>query len=144
VKPPPERRPLAHAAYGLHVAVERHLKDTLDELGLTLPLADALWQLDPANGPMSRRDMAERLHCDPSNVTFLVNRLEERKLITRASTCSDRRVKALALTPSGAEVRNRLIAAIADSSMFSELTSAQRRQLLDLLEGCVGSSRSSR
>jgi DNA-binding MarR family transcriptional regulator len=137
------RSSLAHAAYGLHVAVERRLQDTLEALDLTLPLADALWHLDPAGGPTSRRDLAERLRCDPSNVTFLVGRLEKRQLITRAQTGADRRVKALALTPSGVEARNRLITTIAESSMFSELTGAQRRQLLDLLERCVGSTRSS-
>jgi DNA-binding MarR family transcriptional regulator len=113
----------------------------LDELDLTLPLADALWQLDPARGPVSRRDLAERLRCDPSNVTFLVDRLEQRRLITRAPTGADRRVKELALTPSGAEVRNRLIVTIAECPMFSALTSAQRLRLLDLLDRCVGSSR---
>jgi DNA-binding MarR family transcriptional regulator len=138
------RRLLAHVVYGLHVAVERHLQETLEELDLTLPLADALWHLDPANGPVSRRDLADRLRCDPSNVTFLVNRLEERRLITRARTGADRRVKALALTPSGVEVRNRLIATLAESSMFSELTSAQRRQLLGFLERCVESTHPSR
>jgi DNA-binding MarR family transcriptional regulator len=138
------RRRLARAAYALHAAVERHLHETLEELDLTLPLADAVWQLDPARGPLSRRDLAERMRCDPSNVTFLVNRLEKRRLITSARAHDDRRVKALALTPSGAEVRNRLIDTIAESPIFSELASAERRELLDLLERCVGSTRSSR
>jgi MarR family transcriptional regulator, organic hydroperoxide resistance regulator len=134
------RRRLAHAAYALHAAVERCLHDTLKELDLTLPLADALWQLDPADGPVSRRDLAERLGCDPSNVTFLVNRLEKRGLITRAPAGPDRRIRALALTPSGVEVRKRLIATLAGSSIFTKLTSAQRRELVDLLERSVGPS----
>jgi MarR family transcriptional regulator, organic hydroperoxide resistance regulator len=141
-KPPPhEPTPLTHqlaqAAYELHAALERHLHDTLEELDLTMPLSDALWQLDPALGPLSRRELADRLHCDPSNVTFLVDRLEERRLVSRARAGSDRRVKALALTPAGIDVRNRLIATIAQSSMFSELTRAQQRQLADLLQRCV-------
>jgi MarR family transcriptional regulator, organic hydroperoxide resistance regulator len=135
---------LAHAAYELHAALERHLHDTLQELDLTVSLSDALWQLDPALGPLSRRELARRLRCDPSNVTFLVNRLERRCLVSRARSAGDRRVKALALTPAGVEVRNRLIATIADSPMFSELTSTQQQQLADLLERCVGFGRSSR
>jgi DNA-binding MarR family transcriptional regulator len=135
---------LAQAAYELHAALERHLHDTLEELDLTVPLADCLWQLDPALGPLSRRELAERLRCDPSNVTFLVNRLEARRLVSRAPAGGDRRVKALALTPAGVEVRNRLIATIAESSMFSALTSAQQRQLADLLHRCVGLGHSSR
>jgi DNA-binding MarR family transcriptional regulator len=147
-RPPHEPIPLAyqlaHAAYELHAALERHLHDTLEELDLTVSLSDALWQLDPALGPLSRRALAERLRCDPSNVTFLVNRLEERRLVSRARAGGDRRVKALALTPAGVEVRNRLIATIAESPMFSELTSAQQRQLANLLQRCVGFGHSSR
>src|SRR5579864_9398730 len=75
---------LAQAAYELHASVERQLHDTLAELELTVPLADVLWQLDPELGPLSRRELAERLGCDPSNVTFLVDRLERRRLVTRA------------------------------------------------------------
>jgi MarR family transcriptional regulator, organic hydroperoxide resistance regulator len=147
-RPPDEAAPLAYrlaqAAYQIHTALERELHDTLVGLELTIPLADALWQLDPALGPLSRRALAERLRCDPSNVTFLVDRLEERGLVSRARAGGDRRVKALALTAAGAEARRRLIATIARSSMFSELTRAEQRQLADLLGRCVGSHDSSR
>jgi MarR family transcriptional regulator, organic hydroperoxide resistance regulator len=128
---------LAQAAYELHVRLERQLQGPLQELGLTLPLADALWQLDPARGPVSRRELAERLHCDPSNVTFLVDRLQERKLVARGRARGDRRVRALMLTPSGAEVRTRLITTVARSQLFTQLTPPQRRQLATLLARCV-------
>ena len=142
-RPPDDAAPLAYwlaqTVYELHAALERHLHGTLAELELTVPLADAVWQLDPALGPLSRRALAERLRCDPSNVTFLVDRLEERGLVSRARAGGDRRIKALALTAAGAEARRRLIATIAQSSMFSELTRAEQRQLADLLGRCVGS-----
>ena len=147
---PPSTKPvrlnyqLAQLAYELHAALERHLHDTLEELDLTVALADALWQLDPALSPLSRRELADRLRCDPSNVTFLVNRLEQRRLISRARAAGDRRVKALALTQAGVEVRNRLIATLAQSPMFSQLTGTQRRHLADLLGRCVRSDRSPR
>jgi MarR family transcriptional regulator, organic hydroperoxide resistance regulator len=139
-----KRRPtlayqLAQAAYALHTALEAQLHETLEELDLTMPLSDVLWQLDPARGPASRRALAERLRCDPSNVTYLVDRLEQRRLVSRARAASDRRVRTLALTPAGIEARNRLIATIAESPMFSELTSAEQRQLTDLLQRGAGS-----
>ncbi len=135
---------LAQLAYELHAALERHLHDTLEELELTLTLADALWQLDPELGPLSRRELAERLGCDPSNVTFLVTRLERRRLVSRARAGGDRRVKALALTKAGVEARNRLIATVAESPMFCQLTSTQQRQLAGLLHRCVRTDRSPR
>jgi MarR family transcriptional regulator, organic hydroperoxide resistance regulator len=143
-EPIPLAHQLARAAYDLHAALEGHLHDTLIELDLTLPLSDVLWQLDPALGPLSRRELAERLRCDPSNVTFLVDRLERLRLVSRARASSDRRVKVLALTPAGLEVRERLIATLAESPMFSGLTGAQQRQLAGLLQRCVESGRSAR
>ena len=143
-EPAPVAYRLAKAAYELHAALERHLHDTLVELDLTIPLSDAIWQLDPKLGPVSRRELAERLQCDPSNVTFLVDRLESRGLLTRARARSDRRIKALALTPAGIELRDRLIATIADSSMFTSLTRAQQKQLADLLQRAAGLRQSSR
>ena len=135
------RYELAQAAYAVHTALEHELHDTLAELDLTIALADVVWQLDPELGPLSRRELAERLHCDPSNVTFLVDRLERRRLVARARVKSDRRVKALALTPIGVEVRNRLIATLAASAMFARLTRPEQRQLADLLGRCANESR---
>jgi MarR family transcriptional regulator, organic hydroperoxide resistance regulator len=134
------RNELAQAAYAIHTALERALHDTLAELDLTIALADALWQLDPALGPLSRRALAERLQCDPSNVTFLVDRLERRHLVVRARVETDRRVKALALTATGVEVRDRLVATLAESAMFNRLTRAEQRQLADLLARCAHES----
>jgi DNA-binding MarR family transcriptional regulator len=128
---------LAEAAYDLHAALERELHDTLVELDLTIPLSDAIWQLDPKLPPVSRRELARRLRCDPSNVTFLVDRLESRRLLTRPRAKSDRRIQALTLTPAGIEIRERLIATIADSSIFTSLTRAQQKQLADLLQRCI-------
>ncbi|MBV9807568.1 MAG: MarR family transcriptional regulator [Solirubrobacterales bacterium] len=133
---------VAQAAYELHGALERELRGTLVELDLTFPLADALWQLDPARGPASRRELAERLRCDPSNVTFLVDRLEDRRLVSRGHSARDRRIVALSLTPAGRHARDRLIATLARSAMFSRLSGAQRRQLAELLGLCLDQARS--
>jgi DNA-binding MarR family transcriptional regulator len=128
---------LAFAAYELRAAVERSLHETLVSLELTIPLADALWQLDPALGPISRRELAERLRCDPSNVSFLIGRLERRRLVKRLRVSDDRRVRTLQLTPAGARVRTRLVAAIAESSLFEGLNGAEQSQLAALLGRCV-------
>ena len=135
------RYELARAAYAVHAALEHELHGTLLELDLTIPLADVLWQLDPELGPLSRRELAERLHCHPSNVTFLIDRLERRGFVARARVNADRRVKALALTPAGVQVRERLIVTLAESAMFAELTRAEQRQLADLLGRCADESR---
>ena len=56
------------------------------------------------------RALADALMCDASMVTWLVDRLEERGLVDRGSSPTDRRVKTLILTPLGIETRTRLMA----------------------------------
>src|SRR5947209_2914157 len=50
--------------------------------------------------PMS--ELAGALHCDTSNVTGIVDRLEQRGLVERRSAANDRRVRLLELTERGA------------------------------------------
>src|SRR5438874_8505452 len=52
--------------------------------------------------PMS--ELAGALHCDSSNVTGIVDRLEQRRLVERRSAANDRRVKLLELTERGVEL----------------------------------------
>jgi DNA-binding MarR family transcriptional regulator len=79
----------------------------LRELGLTPGHLKALAVLDP-DEPRPMRALADALSCDASQVTWLVDRLEERGLVERRALASDRRVKTVALTPLGVETRLRL------------------------------------
>jgi MarR family transcriptional regulator, organic hydroperoxide resistance regulator len=77
------------------------------EFELSPPQVMALRHLDPAEpAPMS--ELAEALHCDNSNVTGIVDRLEDRGLVERRPAEHDRRVKMLVVTERGAELRRRL------------------------------------
>ena len=53
--------------------------------------------------------LAQSFHCDASTMTWLVDRLEERGLVERRMLPSDRRVKAVALTPRGAAMKGQLM-----------------------------------
>ncbi len=129
---------LARGVFAVYNALIQEVVPLLAELDLTRSLADALWQLEPADGALPRGVLADRLHCDPSNVTFLVDRLEERGLVERSDDPTDRRVKAISLTPAGVAARDRLVAVTVDSAAFRPLTPNQRRQLADLLGRCAG------
>jgi DNA-binding MarR family transcriptional regulator len=107
--------------------------DVLDELELTVPLADALWQLDPDSPPPSMRQLAAGLHCDPSTVTFLADRLLERGLVAVEVDPADRRRKIVTLTPHGASTRQRLLGAMATRSSLARLSPDEQRHLHDLL-----------
>lgn len=59
-------------------------------------------------GPMPMRQIAQRLKCEPSNVTGIVDRLEVRGLVERRADPADRRVKLAAATEEGRRVAREL------------------------------------
>jgi DNA-binding MarR family transcriptional regulator len=72
----------------------------LSELGIAPQQAMALGTLEPGQAlPMSA--LAEALHCDNSNITGIVDRLEAAGLAERRPDERDRRVKAVVLTTDG-------------------------------------------
>jgi MarR family transcriptional regulator, organic hydroperoxide resistance regulator len=105
----------------------------LPELGLTTSQANLLWLLDPQREALPLRHLADRLHCDPSNVTLLATQLQRQGLAERTPHPSDRRARVLTLTEDGARVRARLIALAAARSPLSGLDEGERRVLHDLL-----------
>lgn len=58
--------------------------------------------------PLPMRRLAQRLKCEPSNVTGIVDRLESRGLVERRPDPGDRRVKLAAATPEGRRVAGSL------------------------------------
>jgi MarR family transcriptional regulator, organic hydroperoxide resistance regulator len=80
-----------------------------DELHLTPSQGLALRRLDPER-PLAMSTLAEALACDASNVTGIVDKLENRGLIARRGADHDRRIKTLVVTERGRALRDRLIA----------------------------------
>jgi DNA-binding MarR family transcriptional regulator len=109
----------------------------LAELGLGFAQAHALRMLDPED-PIPMSVLAERLFCDASNVTGLVDRLEARGLVERRSHDRDRRVKALTLTPSGVALRDQVLAVMSEPpEAIAALPEADQRALRDILARAV-------
>ena len=128
---------LVEQAYTFSAAIGRWSATILAELELTEALGDVLWQLGAVGEAVPMRDLAGRLQCDPSNVTFLADRLEERGLIERRPDLSDRRVKLLALTTAGLAVRTRIVQAAATRSPLARLSPADQQRLCRLLDKCL-------
>jgi DNA-binding MarR family transcriptional regulator len=90
-------------------------------------------------GPLPMRGIADRLGCEPSNVTGIVDRLEAHGLAERRPDPADRRVKLAAATDRGHAVAEEL----ADSLTFGRerlaaLSAAERGTLRDLLARMLG------
>jgi DNA-binding MarR family transcriptional regulator len=59
--------------------------------------------------PRPMGELAREMHCDNSNITGLIDRLSERGLVERRAADGDRRVKLVALTDAGRELREELV-----------------------------------
>jgi MarR family transcriptional regulator, organic hydroperoxide resistance regulator len=113
------------------------------ELGLTFAQAHALRLLEPGR-PLPMSALAELLVCDASNVTGIADRLEARELIERRSLGGDRRVRALALTAKGAEVRARVLEIMSEPpAAIAALSTEDQRMLRDILRRAAEHLRSS-
>lgn len=71
---------------------------------ITSAQAELLRLMDPAK-PEPMSGLAAALGCHASNVTGLVDRLEEQGLVTRQPSAEDRRVKNILLTDEGLEAQ---------------------------------------
>lgn len=126
--PPPELSELLLTmADGLREAIFA----TVQAEGLLPPMALALRLL---NEPMTMREIAETLSCDPSFVTQIADGLERTGLAERRSDLSDRRVKRLAITAKGKRVRARIESRVSTNfGGFDRLTESEILQLRRLL-----------
>jgi len=101
------------------------------EFDLSMPQVAALRHLEPGM-PAPMRGLAERLMCDNSNVTGIVDRLEARGLVRRQSAEHDRRVKHLVLTAEGERVRDAICARVdTPPAAFERLTESEQELLRD-------------
>ena len=93
----------------------------------------ALKWVDPET-PVPMRELANALCCDNSNVTGIVDRLEDRGLVERRPAEHDRRVKLLSVTPEGVRVRDQIKARMQEPpEPLLRLDADERRALRDLL-----------
>ena len=131
-----EASPLAREAWKLLFELGRkkhgRLSAALAELELTPAQGHALRLLEP-DRPLAMSELAEALYCHASNVTGIVDRLEARGLVERRPG-QDRRVKTLALTGAGADVRERVVELMsAPPPEIAALSAADQRALRDVL-----------
>lgn len=105
---------------------------------LSPPQMWSLRYLEPGV-PLPMSALADRLHCDNSNVTGIVDRLEARDLVERQPATHDRRVKHLLLTEEGTRIRQEVGEQMGQTPEgFARLTSGEQRRLVTLLRKLAG------
>jgi DNA-binding MarR family transcriptional regulator len=141
-RPAPRRVSPAAEAWGLiHQLFMSHKGRFIaiaQEFDLTPMQMGAVRTLEP-DQPVPMSELAEALHCDASNVTGLVDRLEARGLAERRGADGDRRVKMIALTQEGARVREALVTRMSEPPPpLAALSTADQRALRDVLRRALG------
>ncbi|MFF3496561.1 MarR family winged helix-turn-helix transcriptional regulator [Streptomyces sp. NPDC002795] len=82
----------------------------LKDLGLTYPqylVMLVLWEAAPEEGPLPVKRLGERLRLDSGTLSPLLKRLEANGLVRRERSATDERSVTIALTDSGAPLKDR-------------------------------------
>ena len=121
----------------IHLSKRRFMA-IASEFDLSPPQVMALRQLDPAE-PKPMSELAIALRCDNSNVTGIVDRLEDRGLVERHPGEHDRRVKMLMITEGGAQVRAGLAARLDEPpEALADLSPEDQLALRDIMRRALG------
>ncbi len=99
-----------------------------EEYGLTMVQAHALYILSE-RGSIPMGFVADELHCDPSNVTGIVDRLVSQQLVARTNDPSDRRTKKLVITPGGIQVVKKFFNRLPQELGITTLSDDEQRTL---------------
>jgi DNA-binding MarR family transcriptional regulator len=111
------------------LAIER-----LAPLGLSPRVWGVLGTL-AESGPMTQIELATTMAIDRTAMVYLLDDLEERKLVERVRSPQDRRAFMIHLTPGGRDAHRQAAAALdgAAEILLTPLDEADRRHLIDLL-----------
>ncbi len=120
---------------------EDRVNDAAAAAGLSPVSAWALVQLDPDN-PISQKELAALLHCNPSTVVDPTDRLEQNRLVIRRTNPSDRRVNVLVVTAKGRKVRDELIRRLFEPpEAFRELSAREQSRFREVMLAAVRGTR---
>jgi MarR family 2-MHQ and catechol resistance regulon transcriptional repressor len=130
--------PLAHRALDsllrAEASVRRRLSADLEREGLSATGFSMLVILTVAGGDLELRALRARLRTSKANATEVVTTLEGRGLVLRRRLASDRRAAAVAITPRGAEIVDRLFPEHSErvAQTFAVLDEAEKRSLAQI------------
>jgi len=134
---------LTHLLREVSARVSRRGVEVASEYELTPMAANALWYAGVGDTAPSMRELAHRVRTDPSRMTAVADELEARGLLERQTDPTNRRVKLLVLTPTGAKLRRSLVERVYQGSPIERLSPADRAELSATLARALGVSTSS-
>jgi DNA-binding MarR family transcriptional regulator len=119
---------------------EERVNQAAAAAGLSPVAAWALVQLDP-DDPISQKELAARLRCNPSTVVDPTDRLEDAGLVLRRANRADRRVNVLVVTSDGRRIREGLIERLFEPpDAFRQLSPAEQSRFRDVMLAAVAAT----
>jgi DNA-binding MarR family transcriptional regulator len=118
---------------------EAQILDQFAELDLT-PRQFSLLILVSALGPVTQIELARTFGLDPATCRVILRRLLDRDLLRSEMTRSDRRQRALSITPAGEEVlcRAQPLADISETRSLAPLSPSERDRLVSIMQRLIG------
>lgn len=116
----------------------KKLEEELEKLGLTSPQFYVLATIGYTGG-LPFGEIGAKMMVTVSNLTGIVDRLEEKKLVARKRDANDRRVVHVMLTDKGAKVYKNTIPVFEKSisQIFAPLDKSQQKELSSLLRKLI-------
>jgi DNA-binding MarR family transcriptional regulator len=112
--------------------LKNSLLEVAETQGITRIQLSALYCIG-SRGELAMGKVADVLHCDPSNVTGLVDRLVTQGLVIREECPTDRRTKTLRLTEKGQQIITSAFDIMPERIGCSRLTAEERNTLHELI-----------
>ncbi len=122
----------------VHQIADSYFAEETAPFGVT-PIQYGALRVIEAHPEIDQLRLGQALRCDRTTVSGVVRRLESKRLIRRTTGRTDRRAKALFLTPAGRRLLDRLGAAVerAEARILTGLGAAERRRVFAALDRAI-------
>lgn len=119
-------------SYQLSLLARRQMQAALAVYNLTSPQYAVMKTIDNCQNSITVTALAEATHQVMPTITGILNRLEERALVIRRRSPTDRRTLLISVTPAGAAILSEFgqTICIGVKSVLSEISPADRQHLL--------------
>lgn len=118
----------------VYITIQADFRETLAEEDIS-PRVFSVLSLAVETPGVTQSEVARLLGIERSGLVAIVDELERRGFVTRASVLGDRRAQALQPTPPGQSFYRSALAAVQthEDKLLSVLSKAEQAQLLDML-----------
>lgn len=114
---------------------KQHIVAIGAEFGLSSIQAITLLLTDSSK-PRPMKNFCTLYNCDASNITGIVDGLEQKGLVSRQNDPKDRRIKIICLEPAGKKMQRAIIERLSTSSgfLFDPLSETEAQQFVTIIE----------